>query len=87
MHYNCGIVCTIIHNSAKSKDGSIVEQKNRELFEQKKNHKAVAMVITLTQALTLTILRAQGTWERTRLSRQKISALSRQNYDVQAACP
>jgi hypothetical protein len=28
-------VCTIIHNSAKSKDGSIVEQKNRELFEQK----------------------------------------------------
>jgi hypothetical protein len=79
------MVCTIIHSSAKSKDGSFVEQKNRELFKQKKNHKAVAMVITLTQGLILTILQAQSTWERTQLSRQKPSALSRQNYDVQAA--
>jgi hypothetical protein len=29
------IVRTIIHNSASPKDGSIVEQKNRELSEQK----------------------------------------------------
>ena len=39
---------------------SIVEQKFYGLFEQKKNHKAVSMVITLTQGLTLTILQAQS---------------------------
>jgi hypothetical protein len=44
------------------------------LFGQKKNYKAVSMVITLTQGLTLTILQAQSTWERTQLSRQKLSA-------------
>ena len=48
------------YNSARSKDGSIVEQKFCGLFEQKKNHKAVSMVITLTQGLTLTILQAQS---------------------------
>jgi hypothetical protein len=57
-----------------------------DYLNKKKNHKAVAMVITLAQGLTLTILRAKGTWERTQLSRQKISALSRQNYNAQAAC-
>jgi hypothetical protein len=66
-------------------EGSIVEQKNHALFEQKKNHKAVSMVITLTQGLTLTILQAQSTWERTRLSRQKLSPSPRQIYDLQAA--
>jgi hypothetical protein len=35
------------------------------LLEQKKTHKAVAMVITLTQGLAFTTLQAQGTWERT----------------------
>jgi hypothetical protein len=48
------------YNSARSKDGSIVEQKFYGLFEQKKNHKAVSMVITLAQGLTLTILQAQS---------------------------
>ena len=43
-----------------SADGSIVEQKFYGLFEQKKNHKAVSMVITLKQGLTLTILQAQS---------------------------
>ena len=52
------------YNSARSKDGSIVEQKFYGLFEQKKNHKAVSMVITLTQGLTLTILQAQSTRSR-----------------------
>jgi len=79
----CFLTAPQIKASAYS---SIVEQKFCGLFEQKKNHKAVSMVITLTQGLTLTILRAQSTWERAQLSRQKISASPPQIYNAQAAC-
>jgi len=46
--------------SKHQKIAQLFEQKFYGLFEQKKNHKAVSMVITLTQGLTLTILQAQS---------------------------
>jgi hypothetical protein len=75
-----GIVRTIIQPDPKT--AQLSGQKFYGLFEQKKNHKAVSMVITLTQGLTLTILQAQSTWERAQLSRQKLSASPRQIYDA-----
>jgi hypothetical protein len=59
-------VCTIAAGKVRtilqsgSQPAQLFEQKFYGLFEQKKNHKAVSMVITLKQGLTLTILQAQS---------------------------
>jgi len=59
VHYSSGK--SAHYTTVRFTAGSIVEQKFYGLFEQKKNHKAVSMVITLKQGLTLTILQAQST--------------------------